>query len=115
MAYRIYSSRYNSTQKEELSHYHFKPEQRSSSRTDTCELALVLVLTITDNIVHLIACRWNSTIQLPILYASLPQDAQLAITLWDIEAPGKAAPVGGSTLELFNKKGYVSPSAENVN
>ncbi|KAJ9091439.1 hypothetical protein QFC20_007629 [Naganishia adeliensis] len=48
---------------------------------------------------------WNSTIQLPILYASLPQDAQLAITLWDIEAPGKAAPVGGSTLELFNKKG----------
>ncbi|KAJ9099969.1 hypothetical protein QFC21_003977 [Naganishia friedmannii] len=39
------------------------------------------------------------------MYASLPLDAQLAVTLWDIESPGKAAPVGGSTLQLFTEKG----------
>lgn len=39
------------------------------------------------------------------MYASLPLDAQLAVTLWDIESPGNAAPVGGSTLQVFTEKG----------
>lgn len=45
------------------------------------------------------------TITLPIQYASLPFDAQLAITVWDIEKGSKAVPVGGSTMPLFRPKG----------
>lgn len=44
---------------------------------------------------------------LPINYPSLPMDARLVITLWDIEKAGKGVPVGGSCLFLFSDKGYV--------
>lgn len=44
-------------------------------------------------------------ITLPIHYASLPLDAQLAITVWDVEKGSKAVPIGGSTMRLFRSKG----------
>ena len=50
---------------------------------------------------------WNMPLTLPINYPSLPLDARLAITLWDIEKAGKGIPVGGSCLYLFSDKGSV--------
>lgn len=48
---------------------------------------------------------WNMPLTLPINYPSLPMDARVAITLWDIEKAGKGVPVGGSCLFLFSDKG----------
>ncbi|KAF8515401.1 atypical/PIKK/PI3K protein kinase [Hysterangium stoloniferum] len=47
---------------------------------------------------------WNEWIILPIKYCDLPLTSQIAITVWDIEGPRQAAPVGGSTFRLFGKK-----------
>ncbi|KAK0655939.1 kinase-like domain-containing protein [Cercophora newfieldiana] len=53
--------------------------------------------------------RWNEWLTLPITYSSLPDNARLAITLWDLAptggegAQGHAIPFGGTTLPLFDR------------
>ncbi|KAH7106460.1 phosphatidylinositol 3-kinase [Auriculariales sp. MPI-PUGE-AT-0066] len=47
---------------------------------------------------------WNEWITLPIKYCDLPLNSQLAITVWDIQGPRTAEPVGGTTFRLFGKK-----------
>lgn len=47
---------------------------------------------------------WNEWITLPIKYCDLPLNSQLAITVWDIQGPRTAVPVGGTTFRLFGKK-----------
>ncbi|KZS92387.1 putative atypical/PIKK/PI3K protein kinase [Sistotremastrum niveocremeum HHB9708] len=47
---------------------------------------------------------WNEWITLPIKYCDLPLNSQITFTVWDIEGPRKAVPVGGSTFRLFGKK-----------
>uniref|UniRef100_A0A3Q3JRV4 Phosphatidylinositol 3-kinase catalytic subunit type 3 n=1 Tax=Monopterus albus TaxID=43700 RepID=A0A3Q3JRV4_MONAL len=42
---------------------------------------------------------------LPVKYPDLPQSAQVALTVWDIYGPGRAVPVGGTTVTLFGKYG----------
>ncbi|KAK2075005.1 hypothetical protein P8C59_009168 [Phyllachora maydis] len=52
--------------------------------------------------------RWNEWLTLPMDYSTLPSNAQLAITLWDLApagADGLAGPIvpfGGTTLRLFD-------------
>ncbi|KAM0791817.1 hypothetical protein ACM66B_004077 [Microbotryomycetes sp. NB124-2] len=47
---------------------------------------------------------WNETLTLPVKVRDLAQDAQLALTVVDILAPGQQQVVGGSTVRLFGKK-----------
>jgi phosphatidylinositol 3-kinase len=47
---------------------------------------------------------WNEWLQLPILVKDIPRTANLALTVYDILGPGKAEPVGGSTVSLFGKR-----------
>jgi hypothetical protein len=53
--------------------------------------------------------RWNEWLTLPVKYTILPQNARLAITIWDLSptggegAQGHAIPFGGTTLALFDK------------
>lgn len=57
--------------------------------------------------------RWNEWLQLPIEYNSLPSDACLAITIWDLSptggrnAIGHAIPFGGTTLPMFDDDNQV--------
>ncbi|KAL6718850.1 Phosphatidylinositol (PI) 3-kinase [Lecanora helva] len=52
---------------------------------------------------------WNEWLELPITIAALPQNSQLAITVWDLSpmggpgARGHAIPFGGTTVPLFDK------------
>ncbi|KAK4453502.1 phosphatidylinositol 3-kinase catalytic subunit type 3 [Podospora aff. communis PSN243] len=54
--------------------------------------------------------RWNEWLRLPVNYSSLPENARLAITLWDLSptggegAQGHAVPFGGTTLPLFDRE-----------
>ncbi|KAF9561978.1 phosphatidylinositol 3-kinase [Agrocybe pediades] len=50
------------------------------------------------------AYTWNEWITFPIRYCDLPLSSQITFTVWDIEGPRKAVPVGGSTFRLFGKK-----------
>lgn len=58
-------------------------------------------------------CRWNEWLHLPIDYNSLPADAALAITIWDLsptggpKAIGHAIPFGGTTLPMFDDDNQV--------
>ncbi|KAL2269563.1 hypothetical protein VTJ83DRAFT_1747 [Remersonia thermophila] len=53
--------------------------------------------------------RWNEWLSLPVTYSTLPLNARLAITIWDVSptggegAQGHAIPFGGTTLPLFDK------------
>lgn len=49
---------------------------------------------------------WNEWLRLPVKYPDLPQNAQVALTVWDIYGPGRAIPVGGTTVTLFGKYGW---------
>ncbi|XP_043930366.1 phosphatidylinositol 3-kinase catalytic subunit type 3 [Protopterus annectens] len=49
--------------------------------------------------------NWNEWLKLPVKYSDLPRNAQVALTIWDIYGPGKAVPVGGTTVSLFGKYG----------
>uniref|UniRef100_F6ZM84 Phosphatidylinositol 3-kinase catalytic subunit type 3 n=1 Tax=Xenopus tropicalis TaxID=8364 RepID=F6ZM84_XENTR len=49
--------------------------------------------------------NWNEWLKLPVKYADLPRSAQVALTIWDVYGPGKAIPVGGTTVSLFGKYG----------
>uniref|UniRef100_A0A3P8ZG53 Phosphatidylinositol 3-kinase catalytic subunit type 3 n=1 Tax=Esox lucius TaxID=8010 RepID=A0A3P8ZG53_ESOLU len=44
-------------------------------------------------------------LRLPVKYPDLPQSAQVALTVWDVYGPGRAIPVGGTTVTLFGKYG----------
>ncbi|KAK2592277.1 Phosphatidylinositol (PI) 3-kinase [Conoideocrella luteorostrata] len=52
--------------------------------------------------------KWNEWLELPISYKSLPANARLAITIWDLsptggtKAIGHAIPFGGTTLAMFD-------------
>lgn len=54
---------------------------------------------------------WNEWLKLPIDYALLPVNAQLAITVWDLSpvgpegARGHHIPFGGTTISLFDSNG----------
>uniref|UniRef100_A0A8C9G0K5 phosphatidylinositol 3-kinase n=1 Tax=Pavo cristatus TaxID=9049 RepID=A0A8C9G0K5_PAVCR len=50
--------------------------------------------------------NWNEWLKLPVKYPDLPRNAQVALTIWDVYGPGKAVPVGGTTVSLFGKYGY---------
>ncbi|KAK4660554.1 Phosphatidylinositol (PI) 3-kinase [Podospora pseudocomata] len=52
--------------------------------------------------------RWGEWLELPVTYSVLPQNACLAITLWDLSPTGDGPyghriPFGGATLPLFDK------------
>ena len=55
------------------------------------------------------ARKWDEWLELPITISTIPQSAQLAITVWDISptggpgAKGHAIPFGGTTISLFDK------------
>lgn len=49
--------------------------------------------------------NWNQWLQLPVKFADLPRNAVLALTVWDMYGPGRAVPVGGTTVSLFGKHG----------
>nr|XP_060610850.1 phosphatidylinositol 3-kinase catalytic subunit type 3-like [Anolis sagrei ordinatus] len=49
--------------------------------------------------------NWNEWLKLPVKYPDLPRNAQVAFTIWDVYGPGKAVPVGGTTVSLFGKYG----------
>lgn len=57
------------------------------------------------------ARAWNEWLRLPIDYALLPLNAQLAITVWDLSpagphgARGHHIPFGGTTISLFDEDG----------
>ena len=57
--------------------------------------------------VHVLFCSWNEWVTIPILLKDIPKTAQLAMTVYDIYGPGKAIPVGGTTVSLFGKRGLV--------
>ncbi|XP_053427226.1 phosphatidylinositol 3-kinase catalytic subunit type 3-like isoform X2 [Nycticebus coucang] len=48
---------------------------------------------------------WNEWLKLRVKYPDLPRSAQVALTIWDVYGPGKAVPVGGTTVSLFGKYG----------
>ncbi|XP_076443450.1 phosphatidylinositol 3-kinase catalytic subunit type 3-like isoform X2 [Babylonia areolata] len=49
--------------------------------------------------------NWNEWLQLPIQLSSLPRNAVLALTIWDIEGTFRAVPVGGTSIRLYSKRG----------
>lgn len=49
--------------------------------------------------------NWNEWLKLPVKYPDLPRNAQVALTIWDVYGPGRAVPVGGTTVSLFGKYG----------
>ncbi|KAL8613416.1 hypothetical protein ACOMHN_057136 [Nucella lapillus] len=49
--------------------------------------------------------NWNEWLQVPIRLSSLPRNAVLALTIWDIEGTFKAVPVGGTSIRLYSKRG----------
>ena len=53
--------------------------------------------------------RWSQSIALPITYPSLLLTSQIAFTIWDVQGPGRAVPIGGTTMRLFNSKRCVLP------
>ena len=50
---------------------------------------------------------WNEWLKLPVKYPDLPRNAQLAFNIYDVYGPQKAVLVGGTTVSLFGKHGYV--------
>ncbi|ESP05458.1 hypothetical protein LOTGIDRAFT_181298 [Lottia gigantea] len=49
--------------------------------------------------------NWNEWVRLPVKYSDLPRTAVLALTIWDIYGTNKYIPVGGTTMNLFGKRG----------
>uniref|UniRef100_A0A672RUZ7 Phosphatidylinositol 3-kinase catalytic subunit type 3 n=1 Tax=Sinocyclocheilus grahami TaxID=75366 RepID=A0A672RUZ7_SINGR len=62
-----------------------------------CSVTLLLLSSL-----HL---SWNEWLRLPVKYPDLPQSAQVTLTVWDVYGPGRATPVGGTTVTLFGKYG----------
>lgn len=57
--------------------------------------------------------KWNEWLELPITYKSLPANARLAITIWDLsptggkKAVGHSIPFGGTTLSMFDSDNQI--------
>ena len=67
---------------------------------------------------HFGSCSWNEWVTIPILLKDIPRTARLAMTVYDIYGPGKAVPVGGTTVSLFGKRGlvtFINPLLEVIN
>lgn len=50
---------------------------------------------------------WDEWLTFPVPIAELPLSSQLVVTVWDTAGPSTDAPLGGATLSLFGKHGYV--------
>src|SRR6187549_1501176 len=65
--------------------------------------------------------RWNEWLTLPINYSTLPLNACLAITIWDLspaegnQALGHAIPFGGTTLPLFDRDNQLQKGRQKCN
>ena len=49
--------------------------------------------------------NWNEWVALPIHFKDIPCNAILALTVYDIYAPHKVLPVGGTTIPIFGEHG----------
>lgn len=49
--------------------------------------------------------NWNEWVTLPIHFKDIPCNAVLALTIYDIYAPQKAIPIGGTTISIFGQHG----------
>eukprot|EP01133_Synstelium_polycarpum_P003796 gene3796-4377_t len=47
--------------------------------------------------------KWDETITLPIKHQDLPFDTTIVITIWDIYAPNKKVPIGGTSFAVFGR------------
>jgi len=63
------------------------------------------LLTVLSILPHFLLRSWNEWLRLPVKYPDLPQSAQVTLTVWDVYGPGRATPVGGTTVTLFGKYG----------
>lgn len=50
--------------------------------------------------------QWNETLKFPSI-ATLPRSSQMAITVWDLEGPGRKYPYASTTVALFDKEGFL--------
>ena len=50
----------------------------------------------------------------PAQYCDLAQDAQLALTVWQIQEGEAQTPLGGATLRLFSKKGRLKSGQQEL-
>ena len=51
---------------------------------------------------------WNEWITLPVKFCDLPLSSELVLTVWDIYGPCGVKPVGGTTVTVFGKHGYLA-------
>lgn len=49
--------------------------------------------------------NWNEWVTLPIHFKDIPRNALLGFTVYDIYAPQKAIPIGGTTISVFGTHG----------
>eukprot|EP01134_Creolimax_fragrantissima_P003351 CFRG3351T1 len=49
--------------------------------------------------------RWDELLELPFQYSSLPRNASLTFTVWEIKRPGVVGPIGNAYVTLFSKTG----------
>lgn len=54
------------------------------------------------------------TVACPLQYCDLAQDAQLALTVWQIELGKPLTPLGAATLRLFSKKGRLKSGRQEL-
>lgn len=47
--------------------------------------------------------KWDETIILPLKHQDLPLDTLIVITIWDIHAPSKKEPLGGTAFNVFGR------------
>ncbi|CAK0784160.1 hypothetical protein CVIRNUC_007363 [Coccomyxa viridis] len=59
-------------------------------------------------------CSWGSVISFPLKYCDLAQDAQLALTVWQIQLGKPVTPLGSATLRLFSKKGRLKSGRQEL-
>ncbi|BDA44872.1 phosphatidylinositol 3-kinase VPS34 [Coccomyxa sp. Obi] len=59
-------------------------------------------------------CSWGSVLSFPLKYCDLAQDAQLALTVWQIREGEVQTPLGGATLRLFSKKGRLKSGQQEL-
>lgn len=50
--------------------------------------------------------RWNEWLELPVKLCELPLNSQFVITIWNVFAPRKKIPVGGTSFSLFGKNRF---------
>ncbi|PAA56400.1 hypothetical protein BOX15_Mlig034317g1, partial [Macrostomum lignano] len=50
---------------------------------------------------------WNEWLAVPAAIASLPRDACLCLTIWDVYGTCRRRPIGGSCVSVFSKRGQM--------